>query len=286
MEKSISDKITDLVSQGETGKALNLLRDHVAAIKPRNETLHHSVVMLLGKYNKFEREQRLGLEPEAKDLNRIEYNLLRINEGLRKGKTNVRKSNSGSTRQTSSRPLPQKKTSSSSPIVWVLATLGGLFLLLLIIAVMASDEPETYDIPAVVQHTEEQKPVPQEEIKLNKLAEIPPVTVNPEKQLTDISDQVIKNLLAGSSWLDITNGNGYINFDASGRFATYLGGAGSIQVQNLGEDGLIYALYLHPNGSSAYLAIYPQMEGNNLNVLVQDPATLLFLPVPMIWTRQ
>ncbi len=281
MEKSISDKITDLVSEGETGKALNLLRDHVTTASPRNETLYHSVVMLLGKYNKFEREQRLGLEPEGKELNRIEYNLLRINEDLRTGKLTVASKNTRTTRKLSSTAQSQQKTSGSSPILWVLATLGGLVVLIILIAVMSYEEPDD-----LYNYDDSYLDLTESPIEPTPVIETPLATVNPIGNLTDISNQVIKNLLAGSNWLDTTNGNGYINFDASGRSATYLGGAGRIEVEMLGDDGYIYAVYWHPDGSSAYLAIPPQMSGNSLSVFVQNPQTSQYLPMPMIWTKQ
>lgn len=286
MEKSISDKITDLVSQGETGKALNLLRDHVTTASPRNETLYHSVVMLLGKYNKFERAQRLGLEPEGKELNRIEYNLLRINEDLRTGKLAVASKNTRTTRKVSSTAKPQQKSSGSSPILWIFATLGGLVVLIILIAIMTYEEPE-FSTPSDVSLESIEQAIREEEKRESaEFVETPPVSVEPTKELKDISNQVIKNLLAGSSWYDNTYGNGYINFDVAGKSATFLQGMGSIEVGAVAEDGYIYAIYLNPNGHTGYLRINPQMQGNNLSILVQNYLTGRFDTAPMIWSRQ
>lgn len=287
MGKKLSDKITELVSQGETGKALNLLHDQLAARTPRNETLYRSVVLLLGKYNKFEREQRLGLEPEDKDLNRIEYNLLRITEDLRKGKLSGMSQQTGNVRRVSSTRQSQNKTSTTSPIVWVLATLGGLVVLVFVIAgLTAIEDPEITNFTDDTFDTYEQKFEPQGEIEADKIIENTPTDINPSPTLTDINNQVIRNLLAGSSWLDTTNGNGFINFNASGKSATYLDGAGRIQVEGIRTDGFIYAVYFHPDGTKAYLAISPQMVGNDLSVFVQNPLTSAFLPIPMIWSKQ
>lgn len=295
MEKTITEKVTDLVSQGETGNALNLLKDYVATSSPRDETLHHSVIMLLGRYNKYDREQRLGLEPDAKDLNRIEYNLLRIVEDLKKGNSNPSQSRSNPrpNQKTRTRATNQvvKSNSGTSPIVWVLATLGGLFLVLFIIVSLADEEPVITTTPAVSleqkpEETKVEKKKEEEKVAPIQHTEEPHVPVEPVEELEDMSDQLIENLLAETIWYEMVNGIGYIHFDATGRTASYAGGMGRVQVQGLLDDGFIHATYLHTAGTMGRLAISPQIEDNNLVVYMSDQNSISFYPEPMLWAKQ
>lgn len=292
MATKISDKIINLVSEGETEKGLELLRDYLKENSPKDKTHYHATVLLLGKYNKFENERRLGLEPDPKRLNQIEYNLLRIVDDVKAGKTassyhGTQQNYGGNTGKSQA-----VRSGSGSPVLWILATLGGLFIVAIIIG-LAMEDPPPQEQTLGVDPTETQvakDAAGQTEPKTQK-TEIPPA-VEPEEAddweepLTGIDDGVIRNLLANTRWYQEANNVGLITFNETGTVAAYSNGTGRIEVYGVLDDGYIRALYTDAYGSG-YLAVTPQMiYGNELQVFVQPYGQGFFNPNPLIWQKQ
>ena len=278
MKTNLAEQVTQFIGNGETKRALEVTRDYLAKNKQFNKAYHHSVVMLLGKYNKFEKERRLGLEPEAKRLNQIEYNLLNIVDDIKAGNTNPVRT--GTQNSTAARGVPSK--SGSSPVLWIFATIGVIFILLMVIGLGMEDDPEKPEgfVTTVPTDTEVEPeytytPPAQE-----------PVPAEATENFTAVTDNVISNLLGGTTWYTNFANIGYIVFDQKGKTATYANGYGNIELTGMGTDGYMYASYLAPDGTYGVLAFVPQMNNYTLSVYTQSQFDAAFSPNPMIWAKQ
>ncbi len=287
MEKSLSAQVNKLIGNGETRRALELTRDYLAQQKNIDKAYRHSVVMLLGKYNKYEKEQRLGLGPDPKQLNQIEYNLLNIVEDIKAGRTAA--TAAAARRQNAAAQTSGK--SKGSPVLWVFATIGVIFILLMVIGLsMEEDEviPTEFtttlptDTELKQEKTTAEVPTTESTTAESTIAEEP--TVEEPTDFTAVSDQIITGLLANTTWYE--SSIGYIVFDASGRNATYANGVGSVQITGLDSDGFVHAVYTAPNLTQGYLAFLPQMNNYTLTVYLQSLYDAEFMDEPMIWAKQ
>lgn len=257
MAINITEEVPELITKGETEKALELTRDYLTTQPGADKAYLNEVRLLLSKYNRFERRERAGLEPDQKDLHAVELRLLELIDDIKAGRRRTEYA-AEPRRQT----VAVQKKSSGSPILWVLSTVGVVVILLLLIGLAVED--------------------PEEEVPTEQPVSTTPVETN----FTSVTDNFISTNLANTKWFNEEYGYGYVFFDATGKTAAYAEGRGQIEVYSAPGDGFIYARFSNVDGSSGNIAFRAPIVGNQAQVFLQLPTNPTFFEIPMIWARR